>query len=500
MLFNSYAFLLGFFPVTFCVFFVIARRNREFAASWLAIASLFFYGYWSIKALPLLVGSICVNYWFGVRLSPTAGGSPRLRHSLLVAALVANLGVLGYFKYANFFISNANWALHAFSAAEFRVLNVALPIGISFFTFTQIAFLVDCYEGKVLERKFVHYLLFVAYFPHLISGPVLHHGQMMPQFRRAETYRLQANNLLSGLFNVTTGLVKKVLFADELSQYATPIFDAARDGHELGIIIAWTGVLAYTLQIYFDFSGYSDMAIGLSRMLGIQLPLNFNAPYKSANIIDFWRRWHMSLSHFLRDYLYVPLGGNRSGAARRYVNLMLTMLLGGLWHGASWTFVVWGGLHGTYLLINHAWRRATSRVGDGMLFMRGVGRFAARTITFLAVVLAWVFFRAPTFDGAERVLRGMIAPWPACCSAQCYQDLLASFSMPPVGWVHLAGLLCVGFLIVWALPTSQAITQRIDRMRGKVVWAGCGGLLFCIALLAVINASHRRSEFIYFNF
>src|SRR5450631_3705009 len=394
MLFNSYAFLLGFFPVTFCAFFIIARRNHALAAAWLGLASLFFYGYWSVTALPLLITSICVNYWFGLRLTPGAGVSDQSRRLRLIAALVINLGVLGFFKYANFFIYNANLALHAVSSTELRVLNVVLPIGISFFTFTQIAFLVDCYEGKVRERKFIHYLLFVSYFPHLISGPVLHHSQMMPQFRRAETYRLQANNALCGLFNISVGLAKKVLLADELSQYASPIFDVARDGHELGLIVAWTGALAYTLQIYFDFSGYTDMAIGLSRMLGIQLPLNFNAPYKSTNIVDFWRRWHMSLSQFLRDYLYVRLGGNRRGAARRYVNLMLTMLLGGLWHGASWTFVVWGGLHGAYLLVNHAWRSAAGRLPRPGALLGAAGRFAGRGLTLLAVIVAWVFFRA----------------------------------------------------------------------------------------------------------
>ena len=360
MLFNSYPFLLGFFPVTFVAFFLIARWSRALAGAWLALASLVFYGYWSIAAVPLLVVSICVNYWFGLRVTPAGSGQEpcpsRSRRWSLAASICLNLGVLAYFKYANFFIDNLNLALRGVSAGEIRALNVVLPIGISFFTFTQIAFLVDCYEGKVRERNFVHYALFVSYFPHLISGPVLHHSQMMPQFRLPATYRMQAENILTGLFGVVVGLAKKVLLADEFSQYASPIFDAAHDGQHIGFIVAWTGALAYTLQIYFDFSGYTDMAIGLSRMLGIDLPLNFDAPYKSTSIIEFWRRWHMSLSQFLRDYLYFRLGGNRHGAARRYANLMATMLLGGLWHGASWTFVVWGGLHGTYLLINHAWR------------------------------------------------------------------------------------------------------------------------------------------------
>ena len=500
MLFNSYAFLLGFFPVTFCVFFLLGRRSHEWAAAWLGLASLFFYGYWSVAALPLLVGSICVNYWFGLRLTPRAGVTDTARRRRLLAALIVNLAVLGYFKYVNFFIDNANLALQAAASPPLRVLNVVLPIGISFFTFTQIAFLVDCYEGKVRERKFIHYLLFVSYFPHLISGPVLHHSQMMPQFRHAETYRLQSNNLLSGLFNIAMGLAKKVVLADELSQYASPIFDAARDGHEVGFLVAWTAALAYTLQIYFDFSGYTDMAIGLSRMLGIQLPLNFNAPYKATSIIEFWRRWHISLSKFLRDYLYVRLGGNRHGAPRRYANLMLTMLLGGLWHGASWTFVVWGGLHGLYLLVNHAWRALVPRAEHANRMMIALGRGAGRALTFLAVVIAWVFFRSSTFEGAARILRGMAGTWPGDCGLECYRRLLGSFAIPPATLTHLGVLFLAGFVIIWTVPTSQALTQTIDRVRGAALWVMAGALLFCIALLAIINASHRSSEFIYFNF
>jgi alginate O-acetyltransferase complex protein AlgI len=408
--------------------------------------------------------------------------------------------VLAYFKYANFFIDNVNLALRAASASEIRALHVALPIGISFFTFTQIAFLVDCYEGKVRERRFVHYLLFVSYFPHLISGPVLHHSQMMPQFRQPETYRLRDNHILTGLFNVAVGLAKKVLFADEFSQYASPIFDAARDGHHLGFVAAWTGALAYTLQIYFDFSGYSDMAIGLSRMLGIDLPLNFDSPYKASSIIDFWRRWHMSLSQFLRDYLYFRLGGNRRGEVRRYANLMMTMLLGGLWHGASWTFVVWGGLHGAYLLVNHAWRAAAAALPRPGRFVSGLGTFLGSALTFLAVVFAWVFFRSATFDGAARLLQGMVHFEPTPCAGNCFDALYRGIPIPPTSFGYLGGFLAAGFAVVWLTPTSQSSTRRMLDVRGSTAWLFSGALVFCVALLAIINASHQSSEFIYFNF
>jgi alginate O-acetyltransferase complex protein AlgI len=352
----------------------------------------------------------------------------------------------------------------------------------------------------VLERKFVHYLLFVSYFPHLISGPVLHHGQMMPQFRRAETYRLLTGNILTGLFSVAVGLAKKVLLADEFSQYASPVFDAARDGHPIGFVAAWTAALAYTLQIYFDFSGYTDMAIGLSRMLGIDLPLNFNSPYKAGSIIDFWRRWHMSLSQFLRDYLYFRLGGNRLGAARRHANLMATMLLGGLWHGASWTFVVWGGLHGSYLLVNHAWRSMAPRLPRPGKTGAAVGRCAGFGLTFLCVVVAWIFFRSTTFDGAARLLHGMFDVGAASCGANCFDQAFKGIAVPPTSLGYLAGFLSIGFAIVWLMPTTQSSTARLREVGGSAAWMAAGALLFLISSLAVVNASHQSSEFIYFNF
>jgi alginate O-acetyltransferase complex protein AlgI len=505
MLFNSYPFLFGFFPVTLLVFFFLGRFNHDVAAGWLALASLFFYGYWSVAALPLLVVSICVNYWYGLRVSPLVGSSRQSRRVSLYAAVALNLGCLAYFKYANFFIDNVNLALHAASAAEVRVLNVVLPIGISFFTFTQIAFLVDCHQGKVRERNFIHYLLFVSYFPHLIAGPVLHHSQMMPQFRDRRTYHLQSNNILTGLFMVSVGLIKKVLLADEFSQYASPIFNAARDGAPLGFIVAWTGALAYTLQIYFDFSGYTDMAIGLSRMLGITLPLNFDSPYKASSIIDFWRRWHITLSQFLRDYLYVPLGGNRKGPARRYINLMLTMLLGGLWHGASWTFVVWGGLHGAYLLVNHAYRTARLRFPPPSRVAATLSRGSGSALTFMAVVVAWVFFRSTTFDGAAGMLHAMVRfAWPVRCAPSCFDKIYGGLAVPPTSLEYLGAFFLAGFVIVWLLPNSQECARRFERAAGSVAGSvaslSSGALLFFVALLALINASHRSSEFIYFNF
>lgn len=399
MLFNSFSFIFLFLPITYIGMFWLGKYSHRLAALWLALASLTFYSIWDARFVLLLLLSISFNYgagyWIGLRCGR------KQAKSLLVVAVTANLILLGYFKYTNFFIASAN----DFFGGHIPALGIILPLGISFFTFTQIAFLVDVYRGIAREVNFIHYLLFVTYFPHLIAGPVLHHKQMMPQFANPATYRINAEYVAIGLTIFVLGLSKKILIADNLAEYASPIFNAARDGQVLMLFEAWIGALAYTLQLYFDFSGYSDMAIGLSLMFNVRLPLNFDSPYKATNIIDFWRRWHMTLSTFLRDYLYFPLGGNRKGPLRRYANLMVTMLLGGLWHGAGWTFIVWGGLHGLYLMVNHGWRELKARLGwsNGGRF----AKLAAGALTFLMVVIAWVFFRADSFTSAWLMLSGM---------------------------------------------------------------------------------------------
>jgi len=312
------------------------------------------------------------------------------------------VATLCYYKYANFFIQDASLIF----GTHTEQLNIVLPLGISFFTFTQIAFVVDVYRGKVEEFKFHNYLLFVTYFPHLIAGPILHHKQMMPQFARKETLVPQWGNIAAGITIFILGLTKKVLIADEFSDYVKSVFDMAEQGHIPSIFEAWVGSLAYTFQLYFDFSAYSDMAIGLSLLFNVRLPLNFNSPYKAKNIIDFWRRWHITLSTFLRDYLYIPLGGNRHGETRRQINLMATMILGGLWHGAGWTFIAWGCLHGIYLVINHVWRAICRN-------MPALHRIpCAGAITFLAVVVAWVLFRSESFRAALTILNSMAGNAP----------------------------------------------------------------------------------------
>lgn len=399
MLFNSYEFILLFLPVSVAVFYGLGSTGRPRAAClWLVIASLFFYGWWKPAYLLLLVFSIGFNYGVGLALGRMGGPATR-RRVVLALGIAVNLGLLGYFKYANFFVANWNELV----GSHWSLAAIVLPLAISFFTFNQIAYLVDAYRGIAREYDLVSYSLFISFFPHLIAGPIVHHKEMIPQFQERDG-RFNAEDLAVGLTIFCIGLTKKVLLADGIAPYANQAFDIAAHGGSLHFADAWMGALAYTLQLYFDFSGYSDMAIGAARLFGIRFPNNFDSPYKATNIIDFWRRWHITLSNFLRDYLYIPLGGNRKGPLRRYVNLLATMLLGGLWHGAGWTFVIWGGLHGFYLVINHAWRTFRKALGHDLGRVSPLGTLAGRLATFLAVVVAWVFFRSENLPAALKML------------------------------------------------------------------------------------------------
>src|SRR5437868_11510273 len=385
MLFNSYSFIFAFLPIALAGYFLLARFGNFAAVIWLTLASLAFYALSNWQFVSLLLGSIAFNYFIGLALITSKLG-PAARRAVLTIGVGGDLLVLGFFKYAGFFAANLN---AVFSTG--LMLNILLPVGISFYTFTQIAFLVDAYRGNVARYALPHYALFVTYFPHLIAGPILHHKDMILQFERAAARRPDPHLILCGLIIFGIGLFKKTCLADGIQ----PLVSLAFGPNAPTFDQAWIGALAYPFQLYFDFSGYSDMAIGISLMFGIFLPLNFNSPYKATSIIDFWRRWHMTLSQFLRDYLYIPLGGNRRGPALRYVNLMITMLLGGLWHGAAWTFVVWGALHGVYLCTNHAWNNYGPAVAPRFARLTNLAAFI---LTFLSVVVAWVFFRADSLS------------------------------------------------------------------------------------------------------
>ncbi len=524
MLFNSACFIGLFWPVVCIGYFSLGRQSSQLAGLWLCAASLFFYGWWNVHYVGLLLGSVLFNYGAGYLIGRQRSKNLKASFAILTAAVTGNLLLLSYYKYANFFLDIVNHGM----GLDWTFGKIILPLGISFFTFTQIAFLVDTYRGKAHEYNFVHYLLFVTYFPHLIAGPILHHAQMMPQFARRQTYFPSTRRFAVGLTFFTIGLAKKVLLADGFAPTASSIFTAAKNDVHPMLVEAWIGALFYTLQLYFDFSGYCDMAIGISHTFNIRLPLNFNSPYKATSIIDFWRRWHMTLSTFLRDYLYFPLGGNRLGSVRRYVNLMVTMLLGGLWHGAGWTFVIWGGLHGLYLCVNHAFRNFRERVGwaDGRFGM--LGSVASVLITFLSVVIAWVFFRSDSFTTAAVMLRGMaglngisLMVAPAASPGHLHQWLTAHgivfLGLTPITLFTGPTLvrLALGLVIIWALPNSQdwilraaipAAVPRWLRLPGflarwepRSAWsAAMLGTLFALSLLWLLSG--QPSEFLYYQF
>ena len=510
MLFNSYGFIFLFLPVTFFVFFVVGGRRAMHGAAWLTLASLFFYGWWNPVYVALLLASIVFNYGVGLLLareSPPAWMPGR--RTLLAIGIGGDLLLLSYYKYANFLLDTLN----PLAGSSWSLGEIVLPLGISFFTFTQIAFLVDTYQGKVKEYSFIHFALFVTYFPHLIAGPVLHHKEMMPQFADPRTYRRNYDHIAAGLTFFAIGLFKKAVLADGIAPYANGSFAAAASGQPLSMFEAWGGALAYTFQLYFDFSGYSDMAVGLSRLFGIRLPFNFDSPYKAANIIEFWRRWHMTLSRFLRDYLYLPLGGNRKGKVRRYVNLMITMLLGGLWHGAGWTFVIWGALHGGYLIVNHAWHALRAAVGFPGPPSR-FSRFAGCALTFVAVVVGWVFFRAPTVDQALAILAGMaglngvslpaglagyMGPVRPLAEGLGIAYALGSGTQFVSTYLWVAALSGIAFL----LPNTQQFIDRHEpRLKNTLTWrptrawAIAIGAMFAAGVLTLSSVT----EFLYFQF
>ncbi len=393
MLFNSAEFILVFLPITIiCFFFLAARLSKQAAIIWLVLASLFFYGWWEPTYLIIILLSMVSNYALGRVIHRSQS------KSLLAMAVAANLAVLGYYKYAGFLVWNLSWL----TGSNLSIDEIILPLAISFFTFQQIAYLVDSWKGITEEYRFTHYALFVTFFPQLIAGPIVHHKEMLPQFEGSAAFRPNLTHIAVGLSIFAIGLFKKTVIADGIALYANPVFNAADAGSMPDLILAWSGALAYSFQLYFDFSGYSDMALGLARMFGIILPLNFNSPYKACSISEFWRRWHMTLSRFLKDYVYIPLGGNRRGPRLRYLFLIVTMLLGGLWHGAGWSFVIWGGLHGLYLVVNHSWNRITR-----LLPWLSFPTFVYWLITMLAVIVGWVFFRATSLQGALNILQGM---------------------------------------------------------------------------------------------
>jgi len=489
MPFNSYPYFV-FLAVAVIGFRLLESRTLTGRRVFLLLASYAFYAWWRADFLLLLCGSTLVNYAIGQQIEQRCARQ-KDRRGLLIAGLMFNLGLIATFKYDTLFVSTANELL----GVGLPVPHFFLPLAISFFTFEQISYLVDADAGKAHNYSLLDYALFVAYFPHLIAGPIVRHNDLIPQFRQL---RSRNDDLATGITLFTIGLAKKSLIADNLAPFADAIFNAAARGTHLGPTDSWLGTLFFAFQIYFDFSAYSDMALGSSVMLGIRLPVNFHSPYKSASIIEFWRRWHISLSAFLRDYLYVPLGGNRHGRGRRYLNLFITMLLGGLWHGANWTFMLWGGLHGLYLSINHAFRHATKGMAAPPA-LRLPLHIASVALTFAATTLAWIVFRAPDLASARNVVGGLLGGG---------HSAVVSFS--PLA----ATALLLLFAVVWLMPNSMELVWRYrpalpspyadqpvtpaPRLSWKPTprYAALYGLLCIVAVLALSNLK----PFIYFQF
>ncbi|MCA9400122.1 MAG: MBOAT family protein [Candidatus Omnitrophica bacterium] len=522
MLFNSYIFILLFLPITLTVFYLLKKRGcDQWLLGWLFIASLFFYGWWKPAYLLLMLGSIGFNFFMGRRISSCVNKSTK--KTFTGFTVILNLLLLGYFKYTNFTFGLIGLIVDT----SLPQVQIVLPLAISFFTFQQIAFIIDCYQGKTEEVDFLQYGLFVSFFPQLIAGPIVHHRDMLPQFKNSFQGKSSVENLSVGLTIFTLGLFKKVMIADTMANYASPVFRAVEQGNVLTFFEAWSGVLAYSMQIYFDFSGYSDMATGLGRMFGIRLPINFFSPYKSASMIDFWRRWHITLSQFLKDYLYIPLGGNQKGSKRRYINIMITMLLGGLWHGANVTFILWGGLHGLYILINHAWRQLTSALGLPS-FLKMVARPFAVLLTFLAVTVAWIFFRADNPTSAFQLLLSMSGHYGVSLWETNFHQLnkLFGFGNLLMSWgvtfgeptyfrgiKHLAIIIST-LIFAWSMPNTFELMRRYNpntnlrsvkayinkkqwlHWRPTFLWAVGLATLFAWSLLSISKAS----EFIYFQF
>jgi alginate O-acetyltransferase complex protein AlgI len=493
MIFSSPEFVLLFLPIVFFGYFLLNRCRLVVASkAWLVFASIFFYGYWDITYLPLLLGSIIFNFSAGTALCPESKFIPvRIsRRFILIAGIFSNLMLLAYFKYTNFLIDNIN----AVFDVGYDLARIILPLGISFFTFTQIAYLVDSYQGKAKEYDFLNYTLFVTFFPHLIAGPILHHREMMSQFESRWTLAMRHRYIVMGLFIFSIGLFKKVIIADTFATWADAGFDGNTD---LDFFSAWATSLSYTFQLYFDFSGYCDMAIGAALLFNIWLPINFNSPYKALDIQDFWRRWHMTLSRYLRDYLYIPLGGNRCSSLRVYFNIMATFVLGGLWHGASWMFVIWGASHGAALVLHRLWSSLGCRMP----------RVVAWAITFNFVNVTWVFFRAKNIDDASRVMRGMfdissLLNFPVVAIPTAKLAWGGWFADYLVRWLPnglAANTLCFGALSLSFFIISQPNSFELMRSSGRGTAKLAGAvLLFCIAMYSVMITT--SSVFLYFNF
>ena len=517
MLFSSNVFLFLFLPVVLLGYHVLGRFGRVAVFSWLSLASLTFYGYWNPRYLILLLSSICLNY--AASLLIARAQADRTRSILLVSGISANLGLLIYFKYlfpTLQYFYQAGWIHHPIS-------TVLLPLGISFFTFTQIAYLVDLKQGAAEPQSPLSYVLFVTFFPHLIAGPILHHKDMMPQFVAERHDGLRANDMAVGTTWFLLGLSKKVLIADRFSPVADAFF---ANPTAFGTQATWAGVLAYTLQLYFDFSGYSDMAIGLARMFSITFPFNFDSPFKAENISDFWQRWHMTLTQYIMSYVYGPVQmsvsrwrQNRGLKVSRKAQAtlggllqmvlfptMFTMFLAGVWHGAGRQFLWYGVIHGVYLTIYHAWR---VRVPETNPVRRLLGTQVSVALTFLAVVCSFVMFRSTSAGNAVKAYAGMLGLHHVPGGLAQFGDTLPQSALITLSRSHFWLEVVLMLIVVWCLPNTQEIMDQVERDGRKPAvllsrWHWRPSAAWAIAVMAltggVLLLVHNSTSFLYFQF
>ena len=485
MLFNSYEFIFLFLPITFIVYFYLnSIKMVGMSKLFLVLSSLFFYSWWNIIYLPIILSSMFFNYIIGRSLKKTKYRYFK-KKTILIFGIISNILLLAYFKYLDFFIENINFVIDT----TLEPLLLTLPLAISFFTFQQIAYLVDSYRGETKEYNFLNYSLFVTFFPQLIAGPIVHHSEMMPQFSNTKNNALNYNNIVLGIFIFSIGLFKKVVIADTFAVWATAGFDTAS---MLNLYEAWATSLSYTFQLYFDFSGYTDMAIGVALLFNIKLPINFNSPYKALSIQEFWRRWHITLSRFLRDYIYIPLGGNRYGIFSIYSNLMITFLIGGIWHGAGWTFIFWGFLHGLALVIHRIWKTLNLKIWHWFAWL----------LTFNFINISWVFFRAKEWDDAIKVLSSMFSldyiVLPTFLATKI--DFLTQSNISFGGFtanIDSRGesvlWLFFGFIMILLFKNSMEMAQSFKANKFYLTF----NILMLLIALSLLN---NLSEFLYFNF
>ena len=517
MLFNSLEFIFVYLPLTMVLFWVARRVSVRAGMCALVLASLAFYAWWNPKYLLLLVGSVAFNFLVAKQIAKTGQeeATRALSRILFGMGVGGNLFVLGYYKYAGFVVENINWV----AGTDWTLGNIILPLAISFFTFQQIGYLVDTLREKQCSDTFLDYALFVCFFPQLIAGPIVHHAEVFPQFRRENRFQINARDVIIGLTIFSMGLFKKTVLADTVAKFATPVFDMALVTSEISFAEAWSAVIAYSLQIYFDFSGYSDMAIGLARIFSIRLPVNFHSPYKARNIAVFWQRWHITLTRFINVYLYNPIAlyCNRLALEKNFSRLLsfavavafpnaITFLVVGAWHGAGWQFLLFGAAHAFYLIVAYGWKEFVPRKTRKHLTKTRWGYIFSRTLTCLSVALSFVLFRAETLESSGRIFVALFngTQW------------LPSEGLVPAHWPGVSGFLLMTILtwIVWNFPNTQEImvryqpTLNLEQFKLQVLkvrlfeWRMKPLHAFGVAIVFAIGVAgiHRTNEFLYFQF